>query len=120
MKYCFKSQQREVILGAALENLLIGWLCNCASEWANGSFLSAGCSLNALTNWIFQRATVLKTNCDNFCRSLFDYSGVRLDNNTFSLLNCCTRQLNNLCSLLTFITGKLSEFVSNLGKQEED
>lgn len=116
MKYYFKSQQREVILGAALENLLIGWLCNCASEWSNGSFLSTGCSLNVLTTWIFQRASVLKKNCDNFCQSLFDYSGVRLDNNISALLTCCTRQLSYLCSLFNFITGKLGEFVSNLGK----
>jgi hypothetical protein len=108
-----QNQQREVILGAALENRLMGWLCKCASEWANGSFLSTGCSLDFLINWAFQRAATLKTQCDNYCVPLFDYSQLRPDNNTNNLLNSCIRQLKHLCSLYTFVTTKLSMFVSN-------
>jgi hypothetical protein len=46
---------------------------------------------------------------------LFDYSQLRPDNNTNNLLNSCIRQLKHLCSLYTFVTTKLSMFVSNRG-----
>ncbi|XP_072402062.1 uncharacterized protein Elys isoform X1 [Diabrotica undecimpunctata] len=106
--------QREIILNVALEHQLIGWLCKCASEWANGSFSSAGCSLDFIINWAYERADILKTNCDNYCVPLFDYSQIRLDNNANVLLNSCTRQINSLCVLYKHIVSKLWTFVGCL------
>ncbi|CAG9823287.1 unnamed protein product [Phaedon cochleariae] len=103
--------QREVILNVGLEHQLVSWLCKCASEWANGSFASAGCSLEALLSWAFQRAVTLKSNCDRYCAPLFDYSQVQLDGNTANLLNCCIRQINNLCTLYSYVLTKLGNFL---------
>lgn len=69
-EYILQNDQREVILNVALEQQLINWLCKCASDWANGSFSSAGCSLELLTSWAFRRAVTLKRKCENLCRSL--------------------------------------------------
>nr|CAH7717001.1 unnamed protein product [Callosobruchus chinensis] len=104
--------QREIILDVGLEHHLTGWLCKCASEWANGSFCSAGCSLDFLLNWAFYRAVTLKTTCDKYCNSLFDYSQLPLDSNTSILLNSCTRQINNLCTFYTFVLGKLQNYLT--------
>ncbi|XP_056636381.1 protein ELYS [Diorhabda sublineata] len=111
--------QREIILNVALEHQLIGWLCKCASEWANGSFSSAGCSLDFILTWAFQRAIVLRTNCDKYCTSLFDYSQLRLDTNTSILLNNCTRQISGLCVLYKHIVNKLCSFVGCLDVVKE-
>ncbi|XP_074041102.1 AT hook containing transcription factor 1 homolog isoform X2 [Leptinotarsa decemlineata] len=104
--------QREIILNVGLEHQLVGWLCKCAFEWANGSFSSAGCSLDFLLNWAFQRAVSMKTHCDRYCAPLFDHSQSQLDNNTTVLLNSCIRQINNLCVLYSYIINKLSSFLS--------
>ncbi|CAH1107347.1 unnamed protein product, partial [Psylliodes chrysocephalus] len=104
--------QREFILNVALEHQLISWLCKCASEWANGSFSSAGCSLDFLITWAFQRAIVLKNNCDKYCAPLFDYSQSNLDSNTNVLFNSCTRQLSSLCVLYKHVAGKLGSYVN--------
>ncbi|VEN48837.1 unnamed protein product [Callosobruchus maculatus] len=104
--------QREIILDVGLEHHLTGWLCKCASEWANGSFCSAGCSLDFLLNWAFYRAVTLKTTCDKYCKSLFDYSQLPLDSNTSILLNSCTRQINNLCTFYAFVLGKLQNYLT--------
>ncbi|KAJ8920901.1 hypothetical protein NQ315_015694 [Exocentrus adspersus] len=111
--------QREVILNVALEHQLLGWLCKSASEWANGSFSSAGCSLDFLIHWAFQRAILLKTQCDKYCIPLFDYSQMRLDNNTGTFLNSCIRQINNLAVFYSFVLNKLSDFIPDLEIVEE-
>ncbi|KAJ8980297.1 hypothetical protein NQ317_005217 [Molorchus minor] len=106
--------QRETILNVSLEQQLVAWLCKCALEWANGSFSSAGCSLDFLLHWAFQRAIVLKNNCDKYCMPLFDHSQIRLDNNTSILLNSCIRQINSLCTFFSYVINKLDSFISNL------
>ncbi|KAK9888484.1 hypothetical protein WA026_000735 [Henosepilachna vigintioctopunctata] len=105
--------QRETILNVALEQQLMNWLCKCASEWANGSFSSAGCSLELLTTWAFRRGIVLKRNCDNICVPLFDHSEVRLDTNTAKVLNNCIRQIKNISFFHSFIMNNLSSHVIN-------
>ncbi|CAH0556685.1 unnamed protein product [Brassicogethes aeneus] len=105
--------QREVVLNVALEQQLVGWLCSCAKEWANGSFAHAGCSLDGLVHWAFQRAVLLKNQCDKYCVPLFDYSQARLDSNTCKLLNNCTRQIDNLCTFYSFLISRLSCYISN-------
>lgn len=62
-----QSDQRKLILNVALEQQMLSWLCNCAREWANGSFSSAGCTLELLLNWAWDRAVILKNNADNLC-----------------------------------------------------
>lgn len=114
--------QREAILNVALENHLISWLHSCARDWANGKFSSAGCSLDFLLNWAFQRAVVLKTNCDKFCASLFDYSQSRLDNNTSTFLTSCTGQINILCKLFYYVLENLVEYIPyvNVALEQKD
>lgn len=111
--------QREIILNVALEQHLLNWLCKCASEWANARFSSAGCTIEFLLKWAFQRAIVLKTNCDKFCAPLFDYSQSRLDNNTSVLLNSCTGQINVLYKFYLYIISNLSQFISHIDLAEE-
>ncbi|XP_049821968.1 protein ELYS isoform X3 [Aethina tumida] len=105
--------QRDVVLDVCLEHQMVNWLCNVAKEWANGSFSAAGCSLDVLINWAFQRAVVLKSNADKYCATLFDYSETKLDHNTCTLLNVCTKQINNLCSFYNFLLAKVGNYLSN-------
>lgn len=111
--------QRETVLNVALEHHMLNWLCKTASEWANGKFSSAGCTIDFLLKWAFQRAVVLKTNCDKFCAPLFDYSQSRLDNNTSILLNSCTGQINVLYKFYIYIINHLSQFISYIDLAEE-
>lgn len=112
--------QRETILNVALEYQLFGWICKCASEWANGSFSSSGCTLDFLLNWAFQRAIVLKTNCDRYCMPLFDYSQSRLDHNTSVRLNSCSRQISDLCSFYKYILKNVPSMSVNLITEQHD
>lgn len=123
------------MLSVALEQQMLSWLCNCAKEWANGSFSSASCTLDLLLNWAWERTLALKNNADNLCMkflnllrstitflifrlgvSLFDYSGLKLDANSQKIVNCCCRQLANLCVFYTYIFDKLEAFVYDSGK----
>lgn len=55
------------MLNVAMEQQMLCWLCSCAREWANGSYSSAGCTLDFLINWAWERAVALKNNADNLC-----------------------------------------------------
>ncbi|KAL3282176.1 hypothetical protein HHI36_005370 [Cryptolaemus montrouzieri] len=105
--------QRELILNVALEQQLLSWLSKCASEWANGSLSSAGCSLELLISWAFQRAAVLKNCCDSLCIPLFDYSEMRLDTNTTNILNNSIRQIKNISFFYSFITKNLYNYLTD-------
>ncbi|XP_045471901.1 protein ELYS [Harmonia axyridis] len=107
------NNQREVILNVALEQQLTSWLCKCASEWANGSFSSAGCSLDLLISWAFRRAITLKRKCDYLCVPLFDYSDDKLDANAISVLSNCIRQIKNIAFVFSFILNKYSKYLTN-------
>lgn len=111
--------QKETILNVALEHHMLSWLCKCASEWANGRFSSAGCTIDFLLKWAFQRVITLKTYCDKFCEPLFDYSQSRLDNNTSILLNSCKGQINVLYKFYVYVINNLSEFIAYIDLAEE-
>lgn len=114
--------QKQIILNVALEHHLLNCLCKCASEWANGRFMSAGCTIDFLLKWAFQRAVTLKTNCDKFCSPLFDYSQSRLDKNTSILLKSCTGQINVLYKFYVYVTNNLSQYISyiDLAQEQQD
>ncbi|XP_030746722.1 protein ELYS isoform X2 [Sitophilus oryzae] len=104
--------QREVLLSVALEQRLIGWLCECSFKLSTNSFSSSGLSLFNLTEWAFQRALTLKNACDSYCISLFDHSGSKLDNNIIAILNSSVSQIKDLCTLYNHIIVNLRRFVS--------
>lgn len=117
-----------------LEEQMLKLLCNCASDWANGSYSSAHCTLDLLLAWAWERAITLKQNADGLCElevvffsvlevmgifvgvSLFDYSGVKLDGNSQKIVSSCCRQLSNLCIFYDYVLEKLQPFVNDPGR----
>lgn len=106
-------------MSIALEYNCIGLLKECARAWADGSHMgkhpSDGLSLSTLTEWIWNRATMIKDCCNKLCTSLFDYSGCRLDLRSQKILLNCSRQLKILCELLTMILSTYRQFIPNEG-----
>lgn len=104
------------MLSVALEQRLVGWLCQAATKLANNAFSSSGLTICNILNWAFHRAIVLKNSLCQYCVPLFDYSGARLDDNTLTMLLAGTNQMRNLCSLYRYVSNKLIQFVVD-GKQ---
>ncbi|XP_023712052.1 protein ELYS [Cryptotermes secundus] len=96
---CPLTEQREFLMSVALEYQLVGFLSRCAVEWVDGSQSAMGCTLSSLLKWGWQRATILKTHADNLCIPLYDYSGMKLDTNSYQLLDYCGNQLHHLTTL---------------------
>ncbi|GFG34649.1 hypothetical protein Cfor_03066 [Coptotermes formosanus] len=96
---CPVVEQRNFLMSIALEYQLVGFLSRCASEWMDGSQSAMGCTLSALLKWGWQRAICLKTHADNLCIPLYDYSGLKLDTNSYQLLDYCGNQLHHLTTL---------------------
>ncbi|XP_011176941.2 protein ELYS homolog [Zeugodacus cucurbitae] len=104
----------ETILSVALEHNCFSLLRDCAKCWADGSFMgcnftaTTGISLSTLTDWIWKRATDIKTRCNDLSKGLFDYAGYPLDQREQKELGFLTRQLKLLGDLLSEVltTGK--------------
>ncbi|XP_036338995.1 uncharacterized protein LOC118748571 isoform X1 [Rhagoletis pomonella] len=104
----------ETILSVALEHNCYSILRDCAKCWADGSFMGSnftattGISLSTLTDWIWKRATDIKTRCNDLSKGLFDYAGYPLDHREQKELGYLTRQLKLLADLLGEVlsTGK--------------
>ncbi|XP_054730097.1 protein ELYS homolog [Anastrepha obliqua] len=104
----------ETILCVALEHNCFSLLRDCAKCWADGSFMGSnftattGISLSTLTDWIWKRATEIKTRCNDLSKGLFDYAGYPLDPREQKELGYLTRQLKLLADLLGEVlsTGK--------------
>ncbi|KAK5646681.1 hypothetical protein RI129_005145 [Pyrocoelia pectoralis] len=107
------NDQREFLLSTALEQQMLGWLCRCMSTWSSGACDTDGCNLNFLLKWAWQRAQTLKESADKLAVSLFDYSGLVLDENTQTVLHHCLKQLRNLSMLFKFVIRKYLGFVLN-------
>ncbi|KAL9871985.1 AT hook containing transcription factor 1 homolog isoform 1-T4 [Glossina fuscipes fuscipes] len=100
-----RSAKYEVILSVALEHNCFNLLRDCAKCWRDGSFLgsetaSTGLSSSTLTDWIWRRATNIKTRCNRICTGIFQYAGYTLDERERKELTCITRQLKLLGNLL--------------------
>lgn len=91
----------------------MGWLCQTSVKLSGNAFFASGLTLYRVLNWAFQRAITLKNACDKYCVPLFDYSGMRLDDNTITLISCSTNQIRNLCSVYQYVSSKLLNFVSD-------
>lgn len=63
----------------------------------------AGVSLSTLTNWIWRRVQMMKDYCNQNCTTLFDFSGIRIEDTTQRYLSSCYRQLKVLSELLGII-----------------
>lgn len=121
-KYYFylQTQKREFLLSIALEYNCINLLRECARAWADGShqgrISSDALSLSTLTDWIWQRATLIKNHCNQLCVSLFDYSGCRLALREQNVLLNCSRQLKTLSELLSKILTTCRTFIPTEGR----
>lgn len=95
----------EIMLSTALENNCVSLLRDCAKSWIDGSFMgdfavSTGLSLSTLTDWIWKRATDIKSRCNDLCKGLFEFGGYPLDQREQKELCFITRQLKLLFDLL--------------------
>ncbi|XP_067636779.1 protein ELYS homolog [Eurosta solidaginis] len=97
----------ETILSVSLEHSCFSLLRDCAKCWADGSFVGSnlnsttGVSLSTLTDWIWKRATDIKTRSNDLSKGLFDYNGYPLDKREQKELCFLTRQLKLLGDLLS-------------------
>lgn len=118
--FYLQTQKREFLLSIALEYNCINLLRECARAWADGShqgrISSDALSLSTLTDWIWQRATLIKNHCNQLCVSLFDYSGCRLALREQNVLLNCSRQLKTLSELLSKILTTCRTFIPAEGR----
>lgn len=112
--------QQNFLLSIALEYNCVGLLKECAKAWADGSHMgrqpSEGLSLSSLTDWIWERATIIKNRCNDVCTSLFDYSGCTPDFRSRKELWNCARQLHLLADLLSMILSTCQHYIPTQSK----
>jgi hypothetical protein len=107
------------LLSIALEYNCVNMLKQCAISWADGSHMGknlpqghgTGVSLSTLTDWIWQRAKLLKEASNELCVPLFDYSGQPIDFVIQKALSHCTRQLKILSDLFTMIVTTCRKYI---------
>lgn len=106
---------RDTILSIALENNCVTLLRDCGRDWSDGSHLGAqprdGLSLSTLTDWMWNRAGVIKDNCNQMCVCLFDHSGTPIDQRTQKRLAQCARQLKTLADLMGSLLASFGRFI---------
>ncbi|XP_055550432.1 protein ELYS isoform X2 [Wyeomyia smithii] len=107
--------QREYLLSVALEYNCCTMLNKCALSWADGSHLGKhpeeGTSLSTLTDWMWNRAKVLKDLSNTMYIPLFDLSGRRIDCGTQKTLLHCSRQMSHLTKLYELILDQCSSYI---------
>lgn len=113
--FALKNTIRDILLSVALENNCVALLRDCGRSWADGSHVGAqpqdGLSLSTLTDWIWNRAGVIKDNCNQMCVCLFDHSGTPIDQRAQKRLLHCGRQLKTLADLMNSLILSYSRFI---------
>ncbi|KAI5644097.1 nuclear pore complex assembly domain-containing protein [Phthorimaea operculella] len=105
-----QEEQRRYLLSVALEARLSRFLKRCARDWAAGSHIGAGCTLNFLVDWCWKRAIELKENARELTAPLFT-SSTMPDRNVTRCLEHCVQQLTQLTGLLDAILTKCCNLV---------
>lgn len=112
-------QKQDFLLSIALEYNCVGLLKECAKVWADGSHYgrqpNEGLSLFTLTDWLWDRATIIKNRCNNLCSSLFDHSGITIDYRLRMSLSHYSRQLKLLSELMQMIITTCQEYIPTNG-----
>lgn len=62
---------RESVLDVCVSQQLVSVLTDCVVEFSDGKFASAGCTLETLLSWAWQRVTHLKQDSDQLLGTLF-------------------------------------------------
>ncbi|XP_053388685.1 protein ELYS-like, partial [Mercenaria mercenaria] len=97
--------KRELLLGLALEYNMISFLKTCVTTWAAGEYENQGCTLKFLLDWAWEMVSSTKHKIDSICVTLYNYSGLNLDQRSLQTLVLCNQRLAHLVSLFkTFLT----------------
>ncbi|XP_066297242.1 protein ELYS-like [Branchiostoma lanceolatum] len=94
-----QTAQRETLLTVALDHNLIGFLTSCITQWAEGEYAHAGCTLRTVLDWAWNKIASIKFSLDKTCVPLYDGSGSILDQQTLQLLDHHALQLNHMVTV---------------------
>eukprot|EP00058_Branchiostoma_floridae_P005607 XP_002591095.1 hypothetical protein BRAFLDRAFT_108704 [Branchiostoma floridae] len=94
-----QTAQRETLLSVALDHNLVGFLTSCITQWAEGEYAHAGCTLRTVLDWAWNKVASIKFSLDKTCVPLYDGSGSILDQQTLQLLDHHALQLNHMVTV---------------------
>ncbi|XP_078697453.1 protein ELYS-like [Branchiostoma floridae x Branchiostoma belcheri] len=94
-----QTAQRETLLSVALDHNLVGFLTSCITQWAEGEYAHAGCTLRTVLDWAWNKVASIKFSLDKTCVPLYDGSGGILDQQTLQLLDHHALQLNHMVTV---------------------
>nr|XP_026694871.1 protein ELYS-like [Ciona intestinalis] len=89
-------RKREMILSAALDHGLFGFLSRVISDLSSGEHAGSGCSLRFIMEWAWKTVAIIKDSIDNLCVPIFDCGGVPLDVSVHNLLAFHNSQLSDI------------------------
>ncbi|KAL5014317.1 hypothetical protein ScPMuIL_008587 [Solemya velum] len=98
--------QRESLMNLALEYNLVPFLVSCITQWAPGEFVHQGCTLKFLLDWAWNRVAQTKQTIDTTCVSLYDCSGVQLDQRSLQTIHQSYQSLIHLVSVFKALIGQ--------------
>ncbi|XP_052749995.1 protein ELYS isoform X2 [Galleria mellonella] len=105
-----QEQQRRFLLCVALEARLARLLARVARDWSTHTHAAAGCTLDFLVDWCWDRALELKENARELTAPLFVSSALP-DRNVIRCLEHCVQQLTQLTGLLDAVLTKCCSLV---------
>ena len=93
--------QRSALLTVALEHHLVNFLIGCVTQWSDGKYSYAGCTLKFLLEWAWNSVSNTKQNViDKLTIPLFDWSCVEASETTRKSLVQSSQQLKHLCIVI--------------------
>ena len=93
--------QRSALLTVALEHHLVNFLIGCVTQWSDGKYSYAGCTLKFLLEWAWTSVSSMKQNVINkLTIPLFDWSCEEVNESTKKSLVQCSQQLKHLCVVI--------------------
>ncbi|XP_013393920.1 protein ELYS, partial [Lingula anatina] len=92
--------QRENLLSVALNHGAAGFITSCVSQFAEGEFVHAGCTLRFILDWAWGKVAQVKDSLDKLCVPLYDCSGMPLEQQGLQLFHQHQLQLTNLQTIV--------------------
>ncbi|XP_069118568.1 protein ELYS-like isoform X2 [Argopecten irradians] len=99
-------EMREKLLSLALDHSMICFLTKCVQQWAAGEYVHVGCTLKFILDWAWDKVASMKNIIDTTCTSLYDWSGINLDQRSVQTLYQCLQKLKRLTSIFKVLMNK--------------
>ena len=103
-------EQRSALLTVALEHHLVNFLIGCVTQWSDGKYSYAGCTLKFLLEWAWSSVSNMKQHViDKQTIQLFDWSCAEVNESTRRSLVQSSQQLKHL----SIVIGELMKVSSS-------